>query len=405
MRDLATGVIDLRSKSLHRVQAAAMRRLYGFLNAALSSAAWLRWPSSRPATANNVCAFRIGNIGDIVCSLPALRAVREAYPQARLTLLTSPGKKGMPGAKELLDGVEWIDEILVYHSEEIGTFSQRRDLLLKLRARRFDAWVELPQNLSSPLRQFRDLFFTALVGPAWARGWRIHTLRLWAQAQSEYLDFPNEVERLLRIAADAGFSAPSDSYALPRTRAVRDAVDRVLGASRGGPIAAIAPGAKRSTNAWPLDRFGAVGAYLAGQGYDVVLLGAESDMQACGQIADMIGVKAINLAGRLTLQESCEVLRRCSLLVCVDSGVQHLASAVGTPCVSLFSFWEFLGKWRPHGKMNKVIQKWVPCHTCFYEQCPHENACMKEISAAEVIDTARLLERSLPSYVTGGGNG
>ncbi len=403
MRELATGALEPRSEFSHRAQASAMRLTYGFLNRALAALAWLRWPRSRPAQAANICVFRIGNIGDIVCALPALRAVREAYPKARLTLLTSPGKRGMPGAAELLDGVEWIDEIIVYHGDEIGTVRQRAGLLLKLRARRFDAWVELPQNLSSPLRQFRDLFFTALVGPKWARGWRIHTLRLWAQAQSEFLDFPNEVDRLLRISEEAGFAAPTDPYALPRSRATREAVDRVLGAANGKPIAAVAPGAKRATNAWPLERFGEVGAYLAGQGYSVVLLGAEGDRQACGRIAALVGPQGMNLAGSLTLTESWELLRRCRLVVCVDSGVQHLAAAVGTPCVSLFSFWQLIGKWRPHGDRNLVIQKWVPCHTCYYEVCPHENACMKAISAEEVIDAARSLERAPAQRALAGG--
>lgn len=410
MRELATGAIEFRpafrerlwprwkarntdpggNAPLRRIQAAAMWRMYRLHNGLLAIAAQLRWPRSRPTAPDNVCVFRIGNIGDIVCALPALRAVREAYPKARLTLLTSPGKAGMPGAKELLDGVEWIDEILLYHGDEIATFRQRLNLLLKLRARRFDVWLELPPTLSSPFRQFRDLLFTSFVGPAWARGWRIHTLRLWAQAQSEHLDFPNEVERLLRIAADAGLPAPGDAYGLPRTNKIEDAVDRVLkeiGAAEK-PVAAIAPGAKRSTNAWPAERFGMVGADLARRGYIVLLLGGEGDARVCGQIADQIGAGSANLAGLLNLQETCELLRRCRLLVCVDSGVQHLAAAVGTRCVSLFSFWQFIGKWRPHGRHHTVIQKWVPCHTCFHECCPHENACMKEISADEVIEAA-----------------
>ena len=63
----------------------------------------------RPATAQHVCVFRTGNVGDITCVLPAIHAVREAYPEARLTLLTSPGPRGMPSAVDVLEGAEWVD--------------------------------------------------------------------------------------------------------------------------------------------------------------------------------------------------------------------------------------------------------------------------------------------------------
>src|ERR1019366_502260 len=144
-----------------------------------------------------ICVFRIGNIGDIVCALPAIRCIRRAYPNARLTLLTSPGLMGMAGAAELLPGIDWIDELRVYFSEDIETLPQRWKLLRELRARHFDVWIELPNNLSSIFRQFRDMMFAWMTGVRWARGWRINTIRLAAQAQSEHLRFTNEVDRTL----------------------------------------------------------------------------------------------------------------------------------------------------------------------------------------------------------------
>lgn len=65
--------------------------------------------------------------------------------------------------------------------------------------------------------------------------------------------------------------------------------------------------------------------------------------------------------------------------------MQHLAAAVGTPCVSLFSFWQMRGRWHHYGARNVVIQKWVPCHTCLLDECPIGNACMKAIQVEEVV--------------------
>src|ERR1700694_4782394 len=89
--------------------AASYRAVNGFLRAA----AFLLWPRARPSSAERVCVFRIGNVGDIACVLPALRAVRQAYPTAHFTLLTSPGAAGMPGAADVLEGAAWIDELKI----------------------------------------------------------------------------------------------------------------------------------------------------------------------------------------------------------------------------------------------------------------------------------------------------
>jgi len=95
-------------KCVHRAQALLLTGLYECVNGFLHAIALLLWPRRRPVFAERVCVFRIGHIGDIVCALPAIRSVRRAYPNARLTLFTSPGPTG-PGAVELLPGNDWID--------------------------------------------------------------------------------------------------------------------------------------------------------------------------------------------------------------------------------------------------------------------------------------------------------
>ena len=68
--------------------------------------------------------------------------------------------------------------------------------------------------------------------------------------------------------------------------------------------------------------------------------------------------------------------------------MQHLASAVGTPCISIFSAWQMPGKWYPYGEQNVVLRKWVPCHTCLLETCPYDNRCIKLVATDEVIAAA-----------------
>ena len=124
--------------SLARQQAALARAVRSCANALLHGAAGCAWPRQRPLDAKRVCIYRIGNIGDTACAIPAMHAIRRAYPDAHLTLVTSPGKAGSIGARELLEGVSWLDEIVVYHAEDIATARGRLGLLHNLRARKFD---------------------------------------------------------------------------------------------------------------------------------------------------------------------------------------------------------------------------------------------------------------------------
>jgi ADP-heptose:LPS heptosyltransferase len=376
-----------------RVAAALACAAYGATNAVLGAAAVILWPRRRPLDAKTICIFRIGNIGDIVCALPAMRALRAAYPDARITLLTSPGPAALPGAIDVLAGENWLDEVKVYHSEDIDTVAKRAALLRELRARRFDLWIDLPNNLTTISRQWRDMAFARMARVRWARGWRIDTLKWAARAQSEVLTFPNEVDRMLAVVRRAGVPVRAVDFGLARTPEATARVDRALAALGGpGAIVAIAPGAKRSTNLWLGDRFAEVGRALAVRGYRIVLLGGTPDRATCERLALLVGPAARSFASELSVAESCELLRRCDLAICVDSGVQHLAAAVGTPVVSLFSFWQMFGKWRPYGAANQVLQKWVPCHTCFADECPRQNLCMARISVADVVGAA---ERSL----------
>src|SRR5208283_4422231 len=120
------------------------------------------------------------------------------------------------------------------------------------------------------------------------------------------------------------------------------------------PVVAIAPGARRPCNLWPTARFAAVCADLVGRGVAVFLIGSGEDYALCEQIR--CGSLATNLAGKLSLAESIDLLRRCDLLLCVDSGPQHLASAVGARCVAIFSQRNPRRRWYPHGDRHQVLE-------------------------------------------------
>ncbi len=377
------------TKSIRRQQARAAQYLRAAANLFLRIVRKCLWPAAQPLTPERVCIYRIGNIGDIACAIPAMHAVRAAFPHARITLITSPGRIGTPGARELLDGAAWLDEILVYHGEDIATVQGRIKLFGELRQRRFDLWIELPAVAATLPTLIRNMAVAWASGARWGFGWQYERMHFAAAAQSEFIAFPDEVERLAAIVEAGGIAVREISFPIVLTGELVRTVDDALNSARlSHPLIALAPGAKLEPNRWPPERFVEVGRHLERQGCAVVIVGGAADAALGEQIARGIGAAAQSLAGRTTLLESCEVLRRCSLVVCNDSGVQHLAAAVGTPCVSLFACRDFKGKWRPHGAQHAVIRKWVECDTCFLDKCPYDNRCIKLIEVGEVITAA-----------------
>lgn len=371
------------------VYCAAIARWLG--NACIAALRMALWPRRRPTHAARVCVYRVGAIGDLVCATPALWAIRRSYPDAHLTLLTTPGKYGHSRhADDLLGRAGWLDEIILYDLDEIRTIRDRLTFAARLRARKFDVWIDLTLDRAKFTRIIRDMLLARMLGVRWAFGWRLEHIGFAARAEAEVREFPDEVERLAALLCAGGIDG--DATIFPALAEPRD--DRPAPFHRdlridGRRLVAIAPGARRSCNLWPTDRFAEVCMELIANGVEVILIGGVDDYSLCEEIISHSGHGASNLAGELSLRESCALLRRCDLVICVDSGPQHLAAAVGTRCVALFSQRNQRRRWYPHGSGHLVLEGSVECHTCLLDTCPYDNRCMKQITVEQVLAAAR----------------
>ena len=364
-------------------------------NAVIATMRSVLWPRRRPLRAARVCVCRVGAIGDLVCTTPALDAIRRAYPEAHLTLLTTPGKYGgARHATDLLGSAKWIDEIVVYEIDAIATIRRRFAFAMELRARKFDVWFDLPMDRAKFSRMVRDMILARLLGARWAFGWRLEHVGFAAKAEAEVKECPDEVERLARVLGRCGIEDATRFPPLvdPAQNDFMGSILRDFEQSRRALIA-VAPGARRRCNLWPSERFARVCENLAASGAVVFLIGSADDSAMCEQIAAHARGYAKNLAGKLSLMQSCALLRRCDVLLCVDSGPQHLAAAVGTRCVALFSQRNQRRRWYPHGSHHIVLEGTVECHTCLLDACPYDNRCMKQISVDAVLAATHAILR------------
>lgn len=311
-----------------------------------------------------------GDIGDAILTIPAIRAIRERYPDARLLLASKPVPGGIVRRLGLVDEVIDVEKHLFDRPANLlhpGALLRLFILWRRLRRERVDT-VVLFHHL---VTRWGALKFGALslasgarerVGVDNGRGWFLtravrdlgfgerHEAEYWLSV-AELLDAPGTLD--LEFAVD---------------EADRSAADELL-AEHGlsnAPYFVVHPGtgAYGSGRKWAAERFAKTAALISrGQGLRPVIVGSESDRLETCRMAEMLGDAAVNLAERTSLGVLAAVLQRCEVVIANDSGVGHIAAAVGTPVVSVFGPSNDRA-WRPLG--GTVVAADLTCRPCFY---------------------------------------
>ena len=228
--------------------------------------------------------------------------------------------------------------------------------------------------------------FRARIGFNTSAGRWLYTRRV------PYRDDRHHAERLWSLAATDPTAVPTPEQLRPRLfpgGAEREAVDRLLaGRDERVPFVALAPGSVWATKRWPF--YPELACLLATEA-QVVVVGAKDDAPLAREIARAAGDRVLDATGQLSLLGSAELLRRCAALVTNDSAPQHLASAVGTPTVTVFgpTVAEFgFGPLAPHS--TTVGMTGLDCRPCDRHgptRCPLGHwRCMRELTASAVAE-------------------
>ncbi len=293
------------------------------------------------APPRRILVVKLFALGDMLNITPALRALHERYPEARIDVLATRG--GAVG----LQRSPFVDDVFIFDKslfDRVGGSLSPRALLAglrfawDLRRRRYDTLVLL-HHLVTAWGTIKYLTLalwsgaTTRVGLDNGRGWFLtHRVR--------DRGFGAIDERRYWLAVVAALDAPSadDRPHFTVTTADRAAGARVLAAVPGdGPIVAIHPtnGSYAAGRTWPPERFAAVADRLAREwGARIVLVGTET--AAIGRVAALMATLPLDLAGRTDLPTLAGALGHAALLIGNDSSVGHLAAALGVPVLALF---------------------------------------------------------------------
>lgn len=337
-----------------------------------------------------VLVVKLADIGDVLTATPALRALRETFPQTRVDLLTTPAAANIvPGS--LVDHVWTAPRTLMSRPADLLSLLK---LLGALHRRHYDAVVFLHHlTLSSGVLKYR-LLAAATSAPVLAGldngkgGWLTHP------AADEGFGAVHEVDYGLRAVAALGAHTNDLSLMARSDNADRQHVAGLLAALSPGLRVAIHPGSGGYSMArrWEPVKWAAVADSLVERrGAQVILVGMPADGADSVQAA-MHG-PATNLAGQTSLSQLAALLGQCDLFLGADSGVMHLASAMGVPVVALFGPSNHLawGPWTPAGR-STVVRLGVHCSPCSYvghsvglrDGCWHRS-CMADLQPEQVL--------------------
>ncbi len=345
----------------------------------------------------HVLVVRLGNVGDIVVAIPAFRAMRALYPEARLTLLTSPTRRGAPGAREVLANDSIFDGMIVYYEDESGHPSFLGTLRRRLRDSAVDLAVVLPNHMTPFASVAKYLALFAASGVRRTAGCRL----------VRPLDYQRpQVDRLVEIVSTLGAVAVPPFPWLTVSGADARAAEDMITPANAPVMIGMHVGAQRPSNRWPVERFIALGKLLtANPGRAIVLTGGAGEAGLTAAVARELGERCVDLAGRTTLGQLAAVAARCRVFVSNDTGAMHMAYAVGTPVVVPFGGRFFPHVWYPYGEGHAVLRKQIECSPCFSETCPlyAEPACLARIDATEAAQAVEaILARRGESPLEGG---
>ncbi|MBV9454687.1 MAG: glycosyltransferase family 9 protein [Rubrobacter sp.] len=336
-----------------------------------------------------IAILRAGGIGDFVFTLPAIAALRGAYPEAEITLL------GAAVQVELLAGrSEPVDRAIVVPSStgvngpDTGVDEDEKDLerfFARMREERFDLALQMHGGggYSNPfVRRFEA--------------------RVTAGAQAPdappldrtipYVYFQNEILRQLEVASLVGARTANLEPHLCVTKGDLKEAGNVIPPEDAGPLVTLHPGAGDRRRRWPPEKFAAVGDALAEVDAHVAVVGIEKDRALVSEIVDAMNHEALDLCGRLSLRGLVGLLSQCAVVVSNDSGPLHLAAAVGTATVGIFWGPNFINASPPTRTRHRPALSWrTKCTVCgasLFDGCDHHASVVAEVPTEEVANYA-----------------
>ncbi|MFA5004884.1 MAG: glycosyltransferase family 9 protein [Candidatus Omnitrophota bacterium] len=328
---------------------------------------------------NNILLVRLDRLGDLVHSLPAIKAVEKSFPQANISVLVNAY------TADFLKGQLSRANVLILPAG----FWQQLNFLSKIKAMRFDLVVDLSSDY--PLR---PAFLVYLTGASYRLGYEISGRGVFFNIRTLPVDGKITTRaRVLDLVRKIGVEADDTGLQLNVTNQVASEVEKLLferGIRGQDKLIIVAAGGYYPSQLWGVDNYASLILKLL-KAYDVkvVLAAAKANAAASARILSLVRLDPL-ASGRileienLALDKLVALILRSSLFIGDNSGPLHIASALGVPTVSTMGPTE-PEIWAPLGEKNIVLRKPLSCSPCNKPTC-RKHECMRLIRVEDMLE-------------------
>ncbi|MGE5450743.1 MAG: lipopolysaccharide heptosyltransferase II [Acidobacteriota bacterium] len=348
-----------------------------------------------PPQVRHLLLIRLDNMGDVLMCTPAMRALRQTYPQAKITLLTSPS-----GA-QLQPHLDLVDEVIVHRASWVAVGPDQRPdseqaLVAQLQRAEIDAAILFTTATQSALPMALLCRMAGIpIRLAHSRENPYGLLSHWVRDTEQVKQgMRHEVDRQLALVQTLGVTRPDDDrlafHVRPQDHEEAQALLLHQGLPPGRPYVVFHPGATAASRRYPPERFGEVADQLTQEGWPCVFAAGHGEQDLVAQALAQTQHPVIDLTGKLSLGGLAALIQGARLLIGNNSGAMHIAAAVGTPVVCLYALTN--PQHTPWRVPSQVLNHWVDCCHCLRSVCPHtHHACLRGVPPQRVLHAATTL--------------
>lgn len=318
-------------------------------------------------------------VGDMVMAQSLLMTIKQREPEALIDVLAPewslPLLARMPEVHEAII-------VPITHGE--AALAKRWRLGRTLRAKRYDQAIVIPRSFKAALIPF---FAAARVRTGYRGEMRFGLLNDIRPLDKAVLT--QTVQRYVALGRQPGSALPPP---IPQPRLQVDELNQrrlfqELGLKYDSAIIGLMPGAEYGpAKRWPIEYYCELSRRLTDEGHQVWLFGSQKDHEVAATIAAAAGTRGYNLCGRTGLVDAVDLIAACDAVVTNDSGLMHVAAAVGRPLVAIYGS-STPDYTPPLSDRATVLYRRLECSPCFKRECPYGHTdCLKGIGVEQVFD-------------------
>ena len=331
-------------------------------------------------TVKNVLVVKLSAIGDVIHALPVSYAIKETYPEAKVTWVVEPP------AYNILQDNPYIDEIIVFEKKKFKSFGGFLQNFGPLKKKLAEGHYDVALDL-------QGLFKSAAI--AWCSKAPVKLGTCNMRECSDKISKPvvgehsqgHIVERYLDVVRALGCRVDKVVFPMELTAADGKMARSYLyaaGCKGDVPYVALAVGANWPNKRWPVQHYAKLCDWIYSQKHLPVLVGGGAlDEQLAEDITRAAELPPVNMVGKTTLKQLAYVLKEAKAVVGGDTGPVPLSAGMGTPTIMVMGPTD-ANRNGPYGQLENAIEVNRPCKYCWKRACPHGFDCLERIKPEQV---------------------